>query len=174
MFWNPTETALQIRIFWRWKQKNSCQFFFFFGFNPDVQQACQRWPFSGNLLAMFCFFKKILICFFLRIGFPSSFIFRSRSNFLFSQWKSFELYVRTCPSIFFSSLYLLITFCIFTIFTFDLWLTSLTVNRMNFNFFHLMNYVIWWVLSKSKGRKRRDQLIKLGHFVVHNLINKVY
>ena len=34
-------------------------------------------------------------------GFPNPFIVRSWSSFLFSRWKFFELYVRTCPAIFF-------------------------------------------------------------------------
>ena len=36
-------------------------------------------------------------------GFSKPFILRSRSSFLFSQWKFFELYVRTCPAMFFIS-----------------------------------------------------------------------
>ena len=35
--------------------------------------------------------------------FPNPFIVRSRSSFLFSRWKFFELYVRTCPAMFFNS-----------------------------------------------------------------------
>ena len=34
-------------------------------------------------------------------GSPNPFIVRSRSSFLFSQWKFFELCVRTCPAMFF-------------------------------------------------------------------------
>ena len=34
-------------------------------------------------------------------GFPNSFIVHSRSSCLFSQWKFIELYVRTCPAMFF-------------------------------------------------------------------------
>ena len=33
-------------------------------------------------------------------SFPNPFIVRSRSSCLFSQWKFFELYVRTCPALF--------------------------------------------------------------------------
>ena len=41
---------------------------------------------------------------FLEVVFPISLIVHSRSSFLFSQWKFFELYDRTCPAIFFVSL----------------------------------------------------------------------
>ena len=36
-----------------------------------------------------------------RNGFPNSIVIRSWSSFLFSQWKFFELYVRTCPAMYF-------------------------------------------------------------------------
>ena len=48
----------------------------------------------------YCFFDFLDRSFFLN-GFPNPFIVRSRSNFLFSQWKFFELYVRTFPAMFF-------------------------------------------------------------------------
>ena len=48
------------------------------------------------------FFRVFGSDFFLN-GFPSPFIVRSRSSFLFSQWKFFELCVRTCPAMFFVS-----------------------------------------------------------------------
>ena len=54
----------------------------------------------GILTLIFCFFFKFLSDF-IRNGFPNSFIIRSRSSFCFRQWKFFELYVRTCPAIFF-------------------------------------------------------------------------
>ena len=47
----------------------------------------------------FLFFKFFLPIFF-RNGFPNSLIVRSRSSFLFSQWKFIELHVRTCPAMF--------------------------------------------------------------------------
>ena len=34
-------------------------------------------------------------------GFPNPFIVNSRSSFLFSHWEFFELYVRSCPAMFF-------------------------------------------------------------------------
>ena len=55
-------------------------------------------------------------------GFSNPFVVLSRSSFVFSQWKFFELYVRTCPAMFFfisSSWFLLrpydvtATFCSF-------------------------------------------------------------
>ena len=50
----------------------------------------------GNFNLIFTVFS----IFFLN-GFSNPFIVRSRSSFLFSQWKLFELYVRTCPAMFF-------------------------------------------------------------------------
>ena len=50
-------------------------------------------------LLFFRFFGSDLIL----NGFPNPFIVRFRSSFLFSQWKFFELYVRTCPAMFFVS-----------------------------------------------------------------------
>ena len=46
-------------------------------------------------------FSIFWIGFFFLNGFPNPFIVRSWSSFLFSQWKFFELYVRTCPAMFF-------------------------------------------------------------------------
>ena len=49
---------------------------------------------------LYCFFNFLDRIFFLNcFRIPS----RSRSSFLFSQWKFFELYVRTCPALFFIS-----------------------------------------------------------------------
>ena len=48
-----------------------------------------------NLIS-FYFFDLIFIN-----GFPSSLIVPTRSGLLFNQWKFFELYVRTCPAMFF-------------------------------------------------------------------------
>ena len=57
---------------------------------------------------VFCSHAAISLWFFLFFGsdfflnaFPDPFIVLSRSGFLFSQWKFFELYVRTCPAMFF-------------------------------------------------------------------------
>ena len=57
---------------------------------------------SSILALIFCFFFVFLLIF-LRNRFPNSLIVRSRSSSLLSQWKFFELYVRTCPAIFFTS-----------------------------------------------------------------------
>ena len=46
------------------------------------------------------FFRLFGLDFFLN-GFPNPFIVRSRSSFLFSQWKFFALYVRTCSMFYF-------------------------------------------------------------------------
>ena len=56
----------------------------------------------GNFTLIFTVFWFFGSDFFLN-GFPNPFIVRSWSSFLFSQWKFFELYVRTCPVMFFSS-----------------------------------------------------------------------
>ena len=53
--------------------------------------------FHFDFYSFFDFLDRI---FFLN-GFPSPFIVRSWSIFLFSQWKFFELSVRTCPAMFF-------------------------------------------------------------------------
>ena len=53
----------------------------------------------GILTMSFCFFSTF-ISNFLRDGFPKSLEVRSRSRFLFSQWKFFELYIRKCPAMF--------------------------------------------------------------------------
>ena len=49
----------------------------------------------------FCWFFWFFGSVFFLNGFSNPFIVRSRSSFLFSQWKFFELYVRTCPAMFF-------------------------------------------------------------------------
>ena len=54
-------------------------------------------------LIFYCFFDFFGSDFFALNGFPNSVIVRSRSSFLFSQWKFFELFVRTCPAMFFNS-----------------------------------------------------------------------
>ena len=54
----------------------------------------------GNFTLIFTVFSIFWIGFFLN-GFSNPFIVRSRSSFLFSQWKFFELHVRTCPAMFF-------------------------------------------------------------------------
>ena len=48
----------------------------------------------------YCFFRFFGLDFCIN-GFPNPVIVRSRSSFLFSQWKFFELYVKTCPPMFF-------------------------------------------------------------------------
>ena len=56
------------------------------------------WPvFVVSLNLFFSVLSEIF-----RSGFPNSLIVRSRSSFLFSQAKFFELYVRTCTAVFFS------------------------------------------------------------------------
>ena len=49
----------------------------------------------------FLFFVYFFRSYFFRNGFPNSLIVNSRSNCLFGQRKFFELYVRTCPAMFF-------------------------------------------------------------------------
>ena len=56
----------------------------------------------GNFTLIFTVFSIFWIRFFCK-WFFNSFIVSSRSSFLFSQWKFFELYVRTCPMFFFVS-----------------------------------------------------------------------
>ena len=60
--------------------------------------------FTYGILILILFFLNFLLWVFFRNGFPSAHIDHSRSNFLFSHWKLFELYVRTCPAMFFVSL----------------------------------------------------------------------
>ena len=48
----------------------------------------------------YCFFVFLDRIFFSMV-FSHPFIVRARSSFLFSQWKFFVLYVRTCPAMFF-------------------------------------------------------------------------
>ena len=54
----------------------------------------------GNFTLIFTVFSIFGSIFFLN-GFANPLIVRSRFSFLFSQWKFFELYVRTCPAMFF-------------------------------------------------------------------------
>ena len=54
----------------------------------------------GNFTLIFTVFRFFGSDFYLN-GFLNPFIVRSRSSFLFSQWKFFELYVRICPAMFF-------------------------------------------------------------------------
>ena len=54
----------------------------------------------GNFTLIFTVFSIFCLCFF-RNGFTNSLLVRSRSSFLFSQWKFFELLVRTCPAMFY-------------------------------------------------------------------------
>ena len=58
----------------------------------------------GNFTSILQFFRFFGSDFFLN-GFLNPFIVRSWSSFLFSQWKFFELYVRTCPAMFFNQFY---------------------------------------------------------------------
>ena len=55
----------------------------------------------GILTLIFCF--SYFLNDFFKNGFLNSLIVHSRSSFLFRQWKFFELYVRTCPAMFFVS-----------------------------------------------------------------------
>ena len=61
--------------------------------------------------------------------FPNPFIVRSRPSFLFGQWKFFELYVRTCPAMFFASsnkkMFRFTPFCHFFNILREIFLTSL-------------------------------------------------
>ena len=57
----------------------------------------------GNLTLIFTVFSIFFWIGFFLNGFTNPFIVRSRSISLFSQWKFFELYVRTCPAMFFIS-----------------------------------------------------------------------
>ena len=55
----------------------------------------------GNFTLIFLVFSIFFGSDLFRNGFPNPFIVRSWSSFLFSQWKFFELCVRTCPVMFF-------------------------------------------------------------------------
>ena len=62
----------------------------------------------GNFALIFSVFSIFWIRFFLN-GFSNPFIVLSRSSFLFSQWKFFEFYVRTCPAMFFYFVMIFVT-----------------------------------------------------------------
>ena len=72
----------------------------FFRSNFKVKWENGVWTKIRFLTLIFCFFDFLDRIFFLN-GFSNPFIVHSRSSFLFSQWKFFELYVRTCPAMFF-------------------------------------------------------------------------
>ena len=98
----------------------------------------------GNFTSIFCFFDFFESDFFLN-GFPNPFIVRSRSSFMFSQWKFFELYVRTCPAMFFNSLYLWLRFSFYVRHDFQVWLLTYFThyfNWMDSYFFHALNYAM--------------------------------
>ena len=59
--------------------------------------------FDNDFLFFFSFFQSD----FFRNGFQYSLLVRSGSSCLFSQWKCFQLYVRTCPAMFFLFRFLL-------------------------------------------------------------------
>ena len=106
-------------------------------------------------------FSIFWIGFFLN-GFPISFIVHSWSNFLFSERKFFELYVRTCPAMFF--------YFVVMIFVMTIWRHShfLFIRSCNFNsiacvtsffalggasfFVHARDYIFGqtWLTSLSK------------------------
>ena len=82
--------------------------------NPFIMYSRTRFLFQQNFhfpLVVFFHMRHFDIGFlffffwfnFLEMGnsFPNSLIVLSRSGFLFSQWKFFELYIRTCPDMFF-------------------------------------------------------------------------
>ena len=84
--------------------------FFLSGFsNPFVVHSWPSFFFEPNFqfqLMVFCSHSAFLHWFsifiwFFKKCFPNSLIVHSRSSFLFSQWKFFELCVRTCPVMFF-------------------------------------------------------------------------
>ena len=84
---------------------------------------CSHAAISLWFLLFFRFFRSD---FFLN-GFSNPFIVLSRSSFLFSQWKFFELYVRTCPAMFF--------YFVVMIFVTTIWRHSyfLFIRSCNFN-----------------------------------------
>ena len=119
----------------------------------------------GILTLIFCVFFSIFSSDFFRISFSNSFIVRSRSSYLFSQWKCTSGLVLLC--FFFNSLYLLITVFVLqnTIFMFDFWLTSLTVSTewiLN-SFTHSFTQCGEYCQSQKIKIKRRDKPIKQGH-----------
>ena len=78
---------------------------FHFDFHSFLFQPNFHFPASGffHMRHFDIDFLTIFLIYFFRNGFPNSLIVRSRSGFLFSLWKFFELYVRTCPAMFFIS-----------------------------------------------------------------------
>ena len=71
-----------------------------FWFEPNFQFSLVFFLFKCGLLKLiFCFFY--FLSDFLRNRFPNSLIVFSRSIILLREWKFFELYVMTCPAMFF-------------------------------------------------------------------------
>ena len=110
----------------------------------------------GNFTLIFSVFSIFWIGFFLN-GFPNPFIVLSWSSFLFSQWKFFELYAMTCPAMFFFIIWLhfdyVFRFTQVTMFTFDFWLTSLTVSSEWF-----LNPFTQWMAQDSEQRRQKCKI----------------
>ena len=99
--------------------------------------------FSGNLPAMFVFLFHI----FFRNGFSNSLLVRSRTTFLLSQRKFVELYVRTCPAMFFTS----------SNKNFSLYFSSQLVQHIAWNLFDFSRQVS--LFSQSAKSIFRQQLL---------------
>ena len=116
---------------------------------------------------IFCFFYFFDLIFF-RNDFPNSLIVSSRSSLLFSQRKFFELDARTCPAMFFYSLYLLITFFVLHKSRFLRVTSDLLHSLFQWNGFYILSRielrnVVNTVNVKSAKSKERDTSIKPGH-----------
>ena len=93
------------RIFSKWfSQSIHSSFTASFSFELNFLFSLVVLLFTCGILTLFffVFFSYFLIWFF-KNRFLNSLLVHSRSSFLLSQWKFFELYVRTCPAMFFTS-----------------------------------------------------------------------
>ena len=88
------------------------------------QSFVSRWWFFVFMRHFYVDFLILNFIWFFRNGFLNSLIVRFRSSFLFSQLKFFELYVRTCPAMFFTiqRIWIVLGRCLFSVRNFyDFW-----------------------------------------------------
>ena len=105
-----------------------CFFLFEPNFNLSLLVFCSHAVFRHDFLI---FLKKCSVIFF-EMVFSKSLIIRSRSNFLCSQRKFFEMYVRTCSAMFFTS----------SNKNFSLYLSSQLVQHFAWNLFDVSSQII--------------------------------
>ena len=119
-----------------------------------------------------------------RNGFPNSLIVRSRSSFLFSQWKFFELHTRTCPTMFF------ISSSRFLLRPYDITICFLFIRSCNFNWFACVtsqSLQMWFLIAAlifsagyysapffTSSNKKMFRFTSFCRFIniVHIIVNK--